>query len=51
MSPLKKIAITTGDTDGIGLEVTVKGLAKVGPQKNAAFFYFSLAMSPKPIGL
>jgi 4-hydroxythreonine-4-phosphate dehydrogenase len=40
MTPLahKKISITTGDTDGIGLEVSIKALLKVGPQKNYYFF-------------
>jgi 4-hydroxythreonine-4-phosphate dehydrogenase len=35
---LKKISITTGDVDGIGLEVAVKALLKIGPQKNTVFF-------------
>lgn len=34
------VAITTGDPDGIGFEVTAKALAKLGPQKNASFFLF-----------
>ncbi len=34
---IKKIIITTGDLDGIGLEVTLKALAKIGPQKNTFF--------------
>jgi 4-hydroxythreonine-4-phosphate dehydrogenase len=29
-----KILITTGDADGIGLEVAIKALTRVGPQKN-----------------
>ncbi len=32
-----KIAITTGDHDGIGLEVAVKALLEIGPQKNVQF--------------
>lgn len=36
MSSLK-IAITTGDVDGIGLEVTEKALHRLGPQKGACF--------------
>ncbi len=36
----KKIALTTGDADGIGLEVAAKALAQIGPQKNCAFFLF-----------
>jgi len=34
------VAITTGDPDGIGFEVTAKALAKLGPQKNSSFFLF-----------
>jgi 4-hydroxy-L-threonine phosphate dehydrogenase PdxA len=40
LTKYKKIAITCGDIDGIGLEVTAKALAKLGPQKNCAFFIF-----------
>ncbi|HWU42498.1 MAG TPA: hypothetical protein VN132_03635, partial [Bdellovibrio sp.] len=36
MSKLK-IALTTGDHDGIGFEVTTKALHKIGPQKNIQF--------------
>ena len=32
-----RIALTTGDSDGIGLEVTIKALAKIGPQKGIQF--------------
>lgn len=32
-----RIGITTGDADGVGLEVTAKALAKIGPQKNVQF--------------
>lgn len=35
---LKKISITTGDTDGIGLEVAIKSLMQIGPQSNYCFF-------------
>lgn len=34
------VAITTGDPDGIGFEVTAKALAQLGPQKNTSFFLF-----------
>jgi 4-hydroxythreonine-4-phosphate dehydrogenase len=34
------VAITTGDPDGVGFEVTAKALAKLGPQKNTSFFLF-----------
>jgi 4-hydroxythreonine-4-phosphate dehydrogenase len=36
MKPLR-IAITTGDADGIGLEISSKALAKLGPQKGVQF--------------
>ncbi len=39
-----RIAITTGDTDGIGTEITAKALSKIGPASNV-FFY--LWRSPK----
>jgi 4-hydroxythreonine-4-phosphate dehydrogenase len=35
---LKKISITTGDDDGVGLEVAVKALLNLGPQKDFVFF-------------
>ncbi|MFN3455230.1 MAG: PdxA family protein [Pseudobdellovibrio sp.] len=41
--PLNKynaVAVTTGDPDGIGFEVTAKALYKIGPQKNICFFIF-----------
>ncbi len=39
MNPdLKKISITTGDVDGIGLEVAIKALLKTGPKKSIVFF-------------
>lgn len=34
------VAITTGDTDGIGFEVTAKALSRLGPQPSACFFIF-----------
>jgi 4-hydroxythreonine-4-phosphate dehydrogenase len=37
---LKKISITTGDTDGIGLEVSIKSLLRIGPQKGTVFFLY-----------
>lgn len=40
MSSFKRIAITTGDIDGIGLEVTVKALQKIGPQANSQFLVY-----------
>lgn len=37
------IAITTGDVDGIGLEITLKALCKLGPQKNCIFIVYKSA--------
>lgn len=34
------VAITTGDPDGVGFEVTAKALSQLGPQKNTSFFLF-----------
>jgi 4-hydroxythreonine-4-phosphate dehydrogenase len=45
VTSIKKIAITTGDTDGIGLEVTVKALSKLGPQRNSSFYLFRSSRS------
>ena len=45
-SPLR-IAITTGDPDGIGPEVTVKALAKIGPQKNVIFYIWRSTLFPQ----
>ncbi len=39
-----RIAITTGDIDGIGLEVTVKALSRIKPKKGIQFY---LWRSPK----
>lgn len=32
-----KIALTTGDVDGVGFEVTAKALNQIGPQKNVQY--------------
>ncbi len=37
---MKKIFLTSGDIDGIGLEVTAKALASVGPQRGIQFILF-----------
>ncbi len=37
---MKKIAITTGDQDGVGIEVTYKALSQLGPQPGILFFVF-----------
>jgi 4-hydroxythreonine-4-phosphate dehydrogenase len=36
-NPSLRIAITTGDPDGIGLEVTARALRELGPQSNVQF--------------
>jgi 4-hydroxy-L-threonine phosphate dehydrogenase PdxA len=41
------IAITTGDPDGIGFEVTAKALHQIGPQKNFIFFLFRDSLQEK----
>lgn len=41
---MKKILLTAGDINGVGLEVTAKALERLGPQKNVQFFLFR---SPK----
>jgi 4-hydroxythreonine-4-phosphate dehydrogenase len=46
MSSLK-IAITTGDMNGIGFEVAAKALAKLGAQKNVQFFLWRSEESEK----
>lgn len=39
MTPaLKKISITSGDPDGVGLEVSIKALNKIGFKKSMVFF-------------
>ncbi|WP_413289498.1 4-hydroxythreonine-4-phosphate dehydrogenase PdxA [Bdellovibrio sp. HCB337] len=40
-----KIAITSGDSDGIGLEIAEKALLKMGPQKGAHFLIWRSASS------
>ncbi len=38
MKKILSVAITTGDHDGIGLEISAKALAKIKPQKNVQFY-------------
>ncbi len=38
MKKLKRIAITTGDSDGIGTEITSKALARVKPTRGVQFY-------------
>lgn len=40
------VAVTTGDQDGIGPEVSVKALAELGPQKSVVFCVFRSAGTP-----
>lgn len=42
-----RIAITTGDIDGIGLEISCKALAKLGPKKDFQFIVFRSPKSSK----
>ncbi|HRO66069.1 MAG TPA: 4-hydroxythreonine-4-phosphate dehydrogenase PdxA [Pseudobdellovibrionaceae bacterium] len=44
---MKRIAITTGDQDGIGPEVTAKALRELGPIKGASFIVFRGSSSAK----
>lgn len=42
---MKKIILTSGDPNGIGLEVTAKALEKLGPQKGVRFIVMRSALS------
>ncbi|MBK7961421.1 MAG: 4-hydroxythreonine-4-phosphate dehydrogenase PdxA [Bdellovibrionales bacterium] len=42
-----KIGITTGDVDGIGLEIALKALESVGPQRGTCFFLMRSHSVPK----
>ena len=46
---MKIIHITTGDTDGIGLEIGIKALTKLGPQKNIQFILWRSIKTNKEI--
>ncbi len=46
---MKRIAITTGDTDGIGLEVTFKALKKIGPQAGVVFYVWCNSNAPRSV--
>jgi 4-hydroxythreonine-4-phosphate dehydrogenase len=37
---MKRLAITTGDNDGIGFEISAKALHQLGPQKGVQFYLF-----------
>lgn len=42
-----RIALTTGDSDGIGTEVTAKALAKLKPKKGVTFFLWRSTRCPQ----
>lgn len=42
-----RIAVTTGDVDGIGLEIAIKALEKIGPQRDTRFFLMRSSSVPK----
>ncbi len=46
MKPIK-IAITTGDPDGVGTEVSAKALQKIRPIKNVYYYYWRSPRTPK----
>jgi 4-hydroxythreonine-4-phosphate dehydrogenase len=48
MASRHRILVTTGDVDGIGLEVSLKALGEIGPQANAQFI---LWRSPRTKGV
>jgi 4-hydroxythreonine-4-phosphate dehydrogenase len=47
MASKTKILITTGDSDGIGWEVTAKALHTLGPKSGVQFFFFRHAHAPR----
>jgi 4-hydroxy-L-threonine phosphate dehydrogenase PdxA len=47
IKPPFKIAVTTGDTDGIGLEVTLKALLKIPIKKNIRYCVFRWIETPE----
>ena len=47
MRPPLRIAITTGDPDGIGSEVACKALARIGPTAGAQFLLWTSPQIPK----
>lgn len=46
-SPVRKIAITSGDQDGIGLEVSLKALNRLGPVRGVQFVLYKSKSHPK----
>ncbi len=42
-----RIAITTGDSDGIGTEITAKALAKIGPSPGVFFYLWRSPKTPR----
>ena len=47
MKKVFRVAITCGDIDGIGAEVTVKALSKIRPQKGIQFYLWRSSQFPK----
>ncbi|MCB9072636.1 MAG: 4-hydroxythreonine-4-phosphate dehydrogenase PdxA [Bdellovibrionaceae bacterium] len=45
----KLIVLTTGDTDGVGLEVTLKALAHIGPKRGITFAVWRDEKSASPL--
>src|SRR6185503_20103908 len=45
----RRLAITTGDPDGIGLEVTQKALGQLGPKGGNQFFLYRHSDSAGPL--
>lgn len=46
---MKTIHLTTGDMDGIGLEVSLKALYQLGPKKGIQFVLWRSASTPKKV--
>ena len=46
---MKIIHITTGDPDGVGLEVSLKALRELGPQKGARFILWRAKTAPQEL--
>lgn len=44
---MKKIAITSGDQDGVGFEITAKALHYLGPSKSVLYFVFRSSRAEK----
>lgn len=47
MTKKNRVAITTGDIDGIGSEITAKALYKIRPQNNTQFYLWRSSQMPQ----